>query len=326
MARNQSGSKSIFDLFHRMYSESLIRIDKKMEEKILMNAFLGAIDPIAFRLGPIQVAWYGIIIVTGMFVATWLSMKEGNNRGIEEDFIVDLAFWILPAGIIGARLYYVLFELGNYIQNPIRIFFFWEGGLAIYGGLILGFIVLVWYSNKRDVPVWLLLDVIAPHVMIAQAIGRWGNFINQEAFGNAVSRNFLESLFLPDFIINQMQINGAYYHPTFLYESLWNTLGFVILMMIRRKEKFLLRGEALLAYISWYGFGRFFIEGIRTDSLYIGPLRVSQVVSLGLFILGVGWIIYRRFYEYPKPPYYTDGTEPDRIFKEKEAAYKAKQK
>lgn len=297
-----------------------------MEEMVNMNGLLGAIDPIAIRLGPIEIAWYGIIIVTGMFIATWLSMKEANKRGIGEDFIVDLAFWILPAGIIGARIYYVIFELNHYIQNPIQIFYFWEGGLAIYGGLIAGFAVLVWYAEKRNVPTWLLLDILAPHVMIAQAIGRWGNFINQEAHGGEVTRSFLENLQLPNFIINQMQINGTYYHPTFLYESVWNVIGFFILMILRRKENFLRRGESILFYLSWYGFGRFFIEGMRTDSLYIGPFRVSQVLSLGLFILGIGWIIYRRFYEYPTPPYYTEGVEPERIFEEKKKAYEANKK
>lgn len=289
-----------------------------------MQGILANIDPIAIRLGPIEIAWYGIIIVTAMFIATWLSMKEANKRGIEEDFIVDLAFWMLPIAILGARLYYVLFKFGTYIQNPIRIFYFWEGGLAIYGGLIAGLAVLLWYCEKRSVPVWLLTDVVLPHVMIAQAIGRWGNFINQEAHGGEVSRSFLENLRLPEFIINQMNINGTYYHPTFLYESLWNVVGFILIILLRRKEKLLRRGEAALLYGVWYGFGRFFIEGLRTDSLYMGPFRVSQVVSIVLFIGCIGWILYRRYYVYPTPPYYTEGIEPERIFNEKKAAYEKK--
>lgn len=289
-----------------------------------MQGFLGAIDPIAIRLGPIEVAWYGIIIVTSMFIATWLSMKEADKRGIEEDFVVDLAFWMLPLAIVGARLYYVLFEFGTYIQNPIRIFYFWEGGLAIYGGLIAGLAVVFWYCEKRDVPVWLLTDIVLPHVMIAQAIGRWGNFINQEAHGGEVSRSFLESLRLPEFIINQMNINGVYYHPTFLYESLWNIVGFIVIILLRRKENFLRRGEAALLYGVWYGFGRFFIEGLRTDSLYMGPFRVSQVLSLVLFFGCIGWIVFRRYYVYPTPPYYTEGIEPERVFNEKKAAYENK--
>lgn len=291
-----------------------------------MGSMLGVIDPIAFQFGPIKVAWYGIIIAIGMFVAVWLSMKEANKRGIGEDFIVDLAFWIIPIGVLGARLYYVLFELPSYLSNPIRIFYIWEGGLAIYGGLIAGILTLYWYSNKKDVPVWLLLDVLAPHVMIAQAIGRWGNFINQEAFGGEVSRSFLEKLQLPEFIINQMYIKEVYHHPTFLYESVWNVIGFIILMVLRAKSNLFKRGEVFLAYIGWYGLGRFFIEGMRTDSLYIGAFRVSQLLSAVLLVGSIGLVIYRRMYVYPKPPYYTEGMDPDKEFQEKRIKYEAKQK
>lgn len=289
-----------------------------------MNAAVGSIDPIAFRLGPIEVAWYGLIIVIGMFTAVWLSMKEANKRGIGEDFIIDLAFWLIPLGIVGTRLYYVLFELPTYLADPIRIFYFWEGGLAIYGGIIAGFITLYVYSNKKNVPVWLLADILAPHVMIAQAIGRWGNFINQEAHGTEVTRQFLEGLRLPDFIVNHMNIGGAYYHPTFLYESVWNVIGFIILMSVRAKTRLLIRGEAFLGYLAWYGLGRFFIEGLRTDSLFVGPFRVSQLLSLVLFVGGVGLIVYRRLYVFPKPPYYTDGTQPEEEFEEKRKKYEAK--
>ncbi|GAA0359819.1 prolipoprotein diacylglyceryl transferase [Alkalibacterium iburiense] len=291
-----------------------------------MRQVIGSIDPIAIRLGPLEIAWYGIIIVIGMFLAVWLSMREANKRGIDEDFIVDLAFWIIPAGIIGARLYYVLFELPTYLANPIRIFYFWEGGLAIYGGLIGGGLVLYWYSKKRQVPVWLLLDIIGPHVLLAQAIGRWGNFVNQEAHGGEVTRQFLEGLRLPQFIIEQMNINGTYYHPTFLYESIWNLIGVILLMTLRAKNTFFRRGEVFLSYLAWYGLGRFFIEGMRTDSLYLGNFRVSQLLSLVLLVGSIGLIIYRRLYVYPTPPYYTEGIEPDRKFEEKRKRYESKQK
>lgn len=289
-----------------------------------MQSIIGNIDPVAFRIGPIEVAWYGLIIVVGMFLAVWLSMREANKRGIGEDFIVDLAFWIIPAGILGARIYYVLFELPTYLADPIRMFYFWEGGLAIYGGLILGFITMYWYSEKKNVPVWLLVDILAPHVMIAQAIGRWGNFVNQEAHGAEVSRQFLEGLQLPEFIIEQMNIEGSYYHPTFLYESIWNVVGFIIIMVLRAKNKFLIRGEAFLGYLAWYGLGRFFIEGMRTDSLYIGDFRVSQLLSLVLFLGSIGLIVYRRMYVYPRPPYYTEGVNPEKEFEEKKKKYDQK--
>ncbi|WP_146922690.1 prolipoprotein diacylglyceryl transferase [Alkalibacterium kapii] len=291
-----------------------------------MQNMIGSIDPVAFNLGPIEVAWYGIIIVTGMFLAVWLSIREADKLGIREDFIVDLAFWMIPMGLIGARIYYVLFELPTYLADPIRIFFIWEGGIAIYGGLILGFITMYWYSRKNDVPVWLLVDILAPHVMLAQAIGRWGNFINQEAHGGEVSRQFLENLRLPEFIIEQMNIGGTYYHPTFLYESVWNLVGFVVLMLLRAKKDLMLRGEIFLGYLAWYGLGRFFIEGMRTDSLYIGDFRVSQVLSLLLLITSIGLLIYRRFYDYPKPPYYSEGIKPEKEFREKKKKYDQRKK
>ena len=151
---------------------------------------LMAIDPIAFKLGPISVAWYGIIIVTGMILAIYLTTSEAEKRGISEDFIIDTAFWTLPIGIIGARLYYVVFELEYYLNHPLQIFAIWEGGIAIYGGIIAGFLTFYYRSQKDKVPLLLLTDVVVPYLLLAQAIGRWGNFINQEAHGVEVSRQF----------------------------------------------------------------------------------------------------------------------------------------
>ncbi len=291
-----------------------------------MNFNVMAIDPIAFELGPISVNWYGLIIVAGMILAIYLTIHEGEKRGISEDFIVDTAFWTLPIGIIGARLYYVLFELDFYLSDPIRIFYIWEGGLAIYGGIIAGFLVVYYRSKKENVPLLLMTDILAPHVLLAQAIGRWGNFINQEAHGGEVSRQFLEKLMLPEFIIEQMNINGAYYHPTFLYESVWNLLGVILLFILRKREKLLLRGEITAGYLIWYGVGRFFIEGMRTDSLYLGPMRVSQIVSVILIGIGMGIIIYQRRYKYPQPPYYTDGIQYEIEFARKKEAYHERNK
>ena len=286
-----------------------------------MHVNLMAIDPIAFELGPISVNWYGLIIVTGMILAIYLTIHEGKKRGISEDFIVDTAFWTLPLGIIGARLYYVLFELDFYLSDPIRIFYVWEGGLAIYGGIIAGLITVYYRSNKENIPLSLMTDILAPHVLLAQAIGRWGNFINQEAHGGEVSRQFLEKFMLPEFIIEQMNINGTYYHPTFLYESVWSVLGVILLFILRNREKLLLRGEITAGYLIWYGIGRFFIEGMRTDSLYLGPVRISQIVSLIMIGIGIGIIIYQRRYKYPQPPYYTDGIQYEIEFARKKEAY-----
>lgn len=280
-----------------------------------MNFLFSAINPIAFSLGPLEVHWYGVIIASAIFVAIFLSMREAEKRGLEGDSIIDIALWALPIAFIGARLYYVLFELGYYLQNPDQILAIWNGGIAIYGGLIAGGLTVYWFAKKKGIPIWLLLDILAPNVLLAQAIGRWGNFINQEAHGGEVSLSFLEKLHLPEFIINQMNINGVYYHPTFLYESLWSLLGFCVILVLRQRKHLLRRGEVALTYVLWYSLGRFFIEGLRTDSLWLLDwLRVSQALSVILFIGGiVVWFIRRQ--DYPPKPYYLEGMEP--IEKEK---------
>lgn len=272
-----------------------------------MNNILGAIDPIAFSFGSLDVYWYGIIIATGIFAAIFLSTREAEKRGIEGDHIVDMALWAIPLAFIGARLYYVLFELGYYLEHPSQIIAIWNGGIAIYGGLIAGGLTVYWYTKKKGIPIWLMLDILAPNVLLAQAMGRWGNYMNQEAHGGEVTRSFLENLFLPDFIINQMEINGVYYHPTFLYESLWSLLGFILIVVLRNKKHLLRQGEVALSYVLWYSFGRFFIEGLRTDSLWLFDfIRISQALSLLLFVAALSVWIYRRR-DYPPVPYYLDG-------------------
>ncbi|SDQ41349.1 prolipoprotein diacylglyceryl transferase [Carnobacterium viridans] len=272
-----------------------------------MSNLLGAINPIAFSLGPLDVYWYGIIIAAAIFVAIFLSTREAEKRGIDGEHIVDMALWALPIAFIGARLYYVIFELGYYLQNPGEIIAIWNGGIAIYGGLIAGGLTVFWYTKKHGIPLWLMLDILAPSVLLAQAIGRWGNFMNQEAHGGEVTRSFLENLYLPEFIIKQMEINGMYYQPTFLYESLWSLIGFVLIIILRNKKQLFRQGEVALSYVLWYSLGRFFIEGLRTDSLWIFNLiRVSQALSVVLFIGALSLWIYRRR-DYPPVPYYLDG-------------------
>jgi phosphatidylglycerol:prolipoprotein diacylglycerol transferase len=293
-----------------------------------MSGLLGTIDPIAFSLGPVEVAWYGVIIAVGILVALFLASREAERLGLDDELVTDIALWVVPLGFIGARLYYVLFELDYYLQNPGQIIAIWNGGLAIYGGIIGGVLAIIWFSNRKNLPVWLIFDIAAPSVMIAQAIGRWGNFVNQEAHGGEVSREFLENLQLPEFIINQMNIDGTYYHPTFLYESVWNVIGFVIVLYLRRKPNLFKRGEVALFYIAWYAFGRFFIEGMRTDSLYIGDtsIRVSQLLSFLLFFGAIGVGIYRRRNTFPELPYYNEGIEPELRFQEKKQEYEKKNK
>ena len=272
-----------------------------------MNVLFSVIDPVAISFGPIEIYWYGIIIALAMLLGISLATKEAQKMGLEEDTMTDMALWAIPIGFIGARLYYVLFKWEYYLQNPNEIIAIWNGGIAIYGGLIAGGLAVYWFARRKNISLALLLDLLAPSVLLAQSIGRWGNFINQEAHGGAVSRQFLEALYLPEVIIEQMNINGTYYHPTFLYESLWSLLGFILLIILRNQKGLLRRGEVALSYVIWYSFGRFFIEGMRTDSLWIGDImRASQVLSLVLFISAIVLWIYRRR-DYPTKPYYSEG-------------------
>ncbi|HAO6031514.1 prolipoprotein diacylglyceryl transferase [Listeria monocytogenes] len=260
------------------------------------------LDPVAIQIGSISVKWYGVIIASAVVIALLLALSEANKRKMDKEFIVDLLIWAIPISIISARIYYVIFEWDFYKNNLGEIVKIWHGGIAIYGALIGAVLTAIIFSRIKKISFWQLADVVAPSLIIAQAIGRWGNFMNQEAHGAETTRSFLESLHLPDFIINQMYIDGAYYQPTFLYESLWNVLGFVILLIIRRTK--IRRGELFLGYVIWYSFGRFFIEGMRTDSLMWGDFRVSQALSLLLIVLSIGIIIYRRLKM--NPPYYME--------------------
>ncbi|CQR25651.1 prolipoprotein diacylglyceryl transferase [Streptococcus varani] len=249
------------------------------------------IDPIALQFGPIEIRWYALMIISGLLLAVYLSAKEAPRKKIRSDDVYDFILYAFPLAIIGARIYYVIFSWYQYkngsFMNMIAI---WNGGIAIYGGLIAGFLFLIFFTRHRFIETWDFLDIAAPSVMIAQSIGRWGNFFNQEAYGGKVGN--LD--FLPGFIRDQMYIDGAYRQPTFLYESVWNLIGFALILLLRRKPKLLKQGEITLFYIVWYGLGRFFIEGMRTDSLFLAGLRVSQWLSLVLVITGFVLFLFRR--------------------------------
>lgn len=264
-----------------------------------------AIDPVAFEIFGWPVMWYGVIIGMAILVAYLLFMRESARRGIDDDTSFDMLFWTVIIGLIGARIYYVVFSGQDYWSNPLSIFKVWEGGMAIYGGVIAGAITIYVLSRKYHVNVIDIFDMSVPSLMIAQSIGRWGNFMNQEAHGGNVSREFLEKLMLPEFIIEQMNINGNYYQPTFLYESLWNLIGVTILLILRGRPQFFKQGEIVAYYLLWYGTGRFWIEGLRTDSLYLGSFRVSQLVSLAMIVLGIGIIIWNRVLK-NNTTYYSD--------------------
>ncbi|WP_391203404.1 prolipoprotein diacylglyceryl transferase [Psychrobacillus sp. L4] len=254
---------------------------------------LQAINPVAFSLGPIEVRWYGIIIACGIILAFIVAQREMVKRGFHQEYLTDLLIWGVPLAIIGARIYYVIFKWDFYSQNPEKIIQIWHGGIAIHGALIASFLTAYFFTRKRGTSFWKLMDIMAPSLLIGQAVGRWGNFMNQEAHGGEVTRTFLENLKLPNWIIEQMYIEGKYYHPTFLYESVWNIIGVIILILLRKVN--LLRGEMFLFYLTWYSVGRFFIEGMRTDSLYlVGELRTAQVVSLLAIAISIILFIYRR--------------------------------
>lgn len=243
-------------------------------------------NSVLIDLGFIQIYWYSVMIFLGLLVGGILAMKESKRFKIPEDFMANYALFLIIFAIIGARAYYVIFNFEFYRNNIIEIFKIWEGGLAIHGAIIAGIIWTIIYAKKYHVNVLRLMDIMAISLIIGQAIGRWGNFFNGEAHGGIVTLEFLQSLHLPQFIIDGMHINGAYYHPTFLYESIWCLIGFILLLIVRRR-KYQKIGQTTALYLMWYSLGRFFIESLRTDSLMIGSLKMAQVISVILFVSGL---------------------------------------
>lgn len=267
-----------------------------------MEEGIKPLNPIALDLGPLQVYWYGLIIGAGVLLSLYLAVRESERRGLSKDTFVDLILLAVPLAIISARIYYVLFNWGYYSENPGEIIAIWKGGIAIHGALIGSVATAVVFARIKKLSFWKIADIAAPSILLGQAIGRWGNFMNQEAHGGEVSRSFLENMYLPEFIINQMYINGSYYHPTFLYESVWNIVGVVILLLLRKAN--LRHGELFLSYVFWYSLGRFFIEGLRTDSLMLTEtLRIAQVISVALIIIAVGLFVFRRVKGYADKRY-----------------------
>ncbi len=251
-------------------------------------------DRVAVDLGPIQIYWYSIFIFIGLLVASILIFKEARRRNIDEDFLVNLIFNTIIIGLIGARLYYVLFNLPYYIANPIEIFAIWNGGLAIHGGVFAALIFIIIYCKKHEVNCLQILDIMVVGLIIGQAIGRWGNFFNGEAYGQITSLEELKEQQIPMFIINGMYILGEYRQPTFFYESTWCLSGFLAMLIIR-KYKYLKRGQLTGFYLFWYGFGRFLIESMRTDALMLGSLKMAQIVSIVFIIVGIILFFYNVF-------------------------------
>lgn len=227
----------------------------------------------SFNIGPLQIHWYGLLIAVGLLLAVLYACGRSKEFGLHEDDLIDGVLCVVPFAVLCARLYYCIFKWDSYAANPISILYIWEGGLAIYGGVIGAAIGIVVFSmvKKKKVNLLAVLDITSLGFLIGQAVGRWGNFLNREAFGARTE------IFCRMGLMNTMTGQVEYYHPTFLYESLWNLCGFVLLHFLSKKRKY--DGQVALGYVAWYGLGRTFIEGLRTDSLMLGPIRVSQLLA-----------------------------------------------
>jgi len=232
-------------------------------------------DPIAFEIFGIPIRWYGLIITAGMVVGILLCLRQIRKQGENEEWFLDMLLLAIPVGLLGARLYYVVFNWSQYAGDWRNALNFRQGGMAIHGGVVGGLLVGYLYTRYRKVNFWKWADIVAPSLILAQAIGRWGNFVNQEAYG------------VPTDLPWAMYIAGEYRHPTFLYESLWNLVVFALLYWVLSNKRF--NGQVAALYAIGYSLGRLWIEGLRTDSLMLGPLRVAQLVSLGLIAAGV-WL------------------------------------
>ena len=267
-----------------------------MRDAAISFPLLGSwsIDPSAsFTLFGRTFYWYGVIIAVGFILAMLYCARHCRRCGIEPDTLYDFLIWMIPLAIIGARLYYVIFQWSDYRDHPIDALKIWEGGLAIYGGVIAGLLTGIVWCRKKKIPFGAMADVCAPGLLIGQCIGRWGNFINREAFGRETTAFSRMGLTLPG-------RETVYVHPTFLYESLWNFVGFLLLHFWFRRHERKFDGELILLYAVWYGIGRALIEGLRTDSLMLVPsigLRVSQLLAGIAVVAGVAAEIYftRKF-------------------------------
>ena len=252
--------------------------------------------PQGVELGSFQLQFYGLIIALGLILASVYGLSRKKQFGLTEDQIIDGALCIIPFAIVCARLYYCIFSWAEYAANPIKILYIWEGGLAIYGGVIGAAIGIVVYCLIRKIPIGTALDITSLGFLIGQAIGRWGNFFNREAYG-AVTDSFLRmGLKLTENRTPSLLIN--YYHPTFLYESVWNLAGFVLLHFLSKRRQY--DGQIALGYAAWYGLGRALIEGLRTDSLYWGPFRVSQLLAAFSCLAAVSILMWQAFRPHDK--------------------------
>ena len=243
--------------------------------------------PRVLELGPFTIHYYGAIIALGLMLAVIYACKRGSQFGLTEDDILDGVLWVTPFAIVCARIYYCAFSWEEYAADPISVLYIWNGGIAIYGGVIGAVIGMAVISRFKKLKLTPVLDLILIAFLIGQSIGRWGNFMNREAFGAATDTFFRMGLF------NTKTGNWEYYHPTFLYESVWNLCGFILLHFLSKKRRY--DGQMALCYAAWFGLGRCMIEGLRVDSLWWGPFRVSQLLAGITCIAAVSLLAYLHF-------------------------------
>jgi phosphatidylglycerol---prolipoprotein diacylglyceryl transferase len=271
-----------------------------LDLSVLPLAFLfTSPGPILVEIGPITIRWYGLLIASAVLIGVSLSQYLAKRRHINPDLLSDLSIWLVIAAIPAARIYYVLFEWSEYAQNPGRIIAIWQGGIAIHGAIIGGTLAALIFAKLKRVSFWQLADLIAPSLILGQAIGRWGNFFNSEAFGRPT--NLPWKLYIPPQSRPPVLASYEYFHPTFLYESVWNLMVFALLITLFFRglsgKPRLRVGTLFMLYLVAYSLGRFWIEGLRTDSLMLGPLRIAQVVSLtgiSLGLAGLAWLYLRK--------------------------------
>lgn len=259
--------------------------------------------PIIFEIGPIVVRWYGLLIASAVLIGVTLSQYLAKFRNINPDFLGDLAIWLVVSAIPCARLYYVLFEWQEYSQRPGDIIAIWKGGIAIHGAIIGGTIATILFARWKRISLWQLLDLVAPSLILGQAIGRWGNFFNSEAFGKPTDLPW-KLYIAPNYRPLEL-LNFDYFHPTFLYESLWNLGVFILLLSIffwgLQHYNRLKTGTLAAVYLIAYSLGRVWIEWLRTDSLMLGPLKIAQIVSLSAIALGLLILAWLYWFKRPLP-------------------------
>lgn len=281
---------------------------------VIATALISQQEPpyssVAIDLGFAQIAWYAIFILTGILLAAFFSYQEFRKIGWDVNILFDGILYAVPLAIVGARLYYVLFDPSPNYQTFLDVINITKGGLAIHGGVLITLVFMIFFTKKRKISFWALADIIMVGFLIGQIVGRWGNFMNQEAYGPIIESQFLLNV-IPKFILDRMYILGGYHHPTFLYEGLWNFVGLVFLLVSRRKKWFKV-GDMLGLYLMWYGLGRgLIIEPLRVlghpnDALRLFGLPANILLSLGLFTLGGLILIIVNHYVVKDRPYYVE--------------------